>query len=145
MIDINKQYRTRDGLPVRILAADVKSRFPVIYAVKINEREFIYSCTTEGKYYAGSESTTPRDLIEYNPAQDLVLDQPLWVKDTINNEWNKRHFAKFENNKVYCWGGGTTSHTQEGGDIISWKHFSTTDPSSEATLLVGTEPNLAGT
>lgn len=39
------------------------------------------------------------------------VDTKIFVKDFENSCWYERHFAKFENGKVYSWKNGTTSFT----------------------------------
>lgn len=41
---------------------------------------------------------------------NVAVDTPIWVKDE-GGEWCKRHFAKYDNGKVYAWGDGYTSWT----------------------------------
>lgn len=39
----------------------------------------------------------------------IEVDTPIWVSDCGNGDWFKRHFAKYENGKVYAFEGGNTS------------------------------------
>lgn len=39
----------------------------------------------------------------------VATDTPVYVKLNRNDTWDKYHFAKYENGKVYCWSLGTTS------------------------------------
>ena len=50
----------------------------------------------------------------------VEIDTPVLVKDKENEEWKKRHFAKYENGDVYAWVDGQTSWT--GADEIKWKY-----------------------
>lgn len=36
--------------------------------------------------------------------------------------WHKRHFAKYENGKIYTFIGGLTSFTDEGSSLNNWKY-----------------------
>lgn len=40
---------------------------------------------------------------------EVATDTPVYVKLNRNDTWDKYHFAKYENGKVYCWSLGTTS------------------------------------
>lgn len=51
------------------------------------------------------------------------VDTPILVGNTENNVTHKRYFAKYEDGKVYTWGGGTTSWTVSGEyDVTFWKY-----------------------
>ena len=39
----------------------------------------------------------------------VKVDTPVLVKDRENEEWKKRHFAKYEFGRVYVWNNGSTS------------------------------------
>lgn len=49
----------------------------------------------------------------------VPVDTKIFVKEFEEDEWDKRHFAKFENGEVYAYSDGNTSFTT---DIVSpWK------------------------
>ena len=50
----------------------------------------------------------------------VAVDTPIFVKDRVDETWYKRHFAKFENGKVYTWRDGKTSWSSACDDI-SWE------------------------
>ena len=39
----------------------------------------------------------------------IEVDTPVPIKDKENEEWKKRHFAKYEHGRVYVWNNGSTS------------------------------------
>lgn len=39
----------------------------------------------------------------------VAVDTPILVRDSREEAWMKRYFAKYEDNTVYAWNGGTTS------------------------------------
>lgn len=51
---------------------------------------------------------------------------PVDTKILVSNnkeEWFKRHFAKYENEKIYAWADGKTSFSAEYcNDVISWDY-----------------------
>ena len=49
----------------------------------------------------------------------VKVDTPILVSDNGIN-WFKRHFARYENDKVYAFDGGNTSWTV--GRATSWEH-----------------------
>ena len=64
MIDSNKQYTTRDGFPVRIVATDAKGRYPIVGLVDMDNAEYSRQWTADGKADIRSNVTTNYDLIE---------------------------------------------------------------------------------
>lgn len=62
----------------------------------------------------------------------VATDTPVYVKLNRNDTWDKYHFAKYENGKVYCWSLGTTS--------LSTKNTEAYIPVSEVRLVEGGKP-----
>ena len=56
------------------------------------------------------------DKIDWNKVE---VDTKVLVRDRPYNEWLKRHFAKYENGKVYVFNDGRTSWNNEG--ITHWQ------------------------
>lgn len=50
----------------------------------------------------------------------VPVDTPILVRENDKNPWLKRHFAKYEDGKVYTWRFGRTSHTSHKGDTVDW-------------------------
>lgn len=52
----------------------------------------------------------------------VAFDTPILVRDSEKEAWEKRHFAKYENGKVYAWRSGMTSWSTCGsGGARGWK------------------------
>ena len=49
----------------------------------------------------------------------VEIDTPILVRQNEDGEWIRRHFAKYENGKVYVWSDGYTSWSSE-GDMVIW-------------------------
>lgn len=121
-------HRTSDGRKAFLLDVESNSeQYPIIGVVesKGNPDKF-YTL-----FYAKSLKTcedfpSEDDLFEYDPAHDLKLDQPIWVRDTLNKRWLVRHFCKYEHGLLYCWGDGKTSYTTT--DKTIWKEWSAENP-----------------
>lgn len=136
-IEMQKTYKTRSGHNVRILALDVKNElYPVAAAIELPKysgedetQEVIESFTADGWYYSDKQNHR-YDLIEHNPAADLVVDQPLWVRSELASAWVTRHFAKFDDKGVWCFTHGSTSHTVQDPkhDVTAWKYWSAVSP-----------------
>ena len=52
----------------------------------------------------------------------VKVDTPILVRDDEDGEWQKRHFARFKNGKVYAWHDGLTSWSAIGECERSWKY-----------------------
>ena len=53
----------------------------------------------------------------------VKVDTPILVRNTEKEEWQKRHFARFKNGKVYAWYDGLTSWSPAGEDDVNfWKY-----------------------
>lgn len=62
----------------------------------------------------------------------VATDTPIYVKLNRNDTWDKYHFAKYENGKVYCWSLGTTSWSTKSAEAYI--------PVSDARLVEGGKP-----
>ena len=51
----------------------------------------------------------------------VEIDTPILVRDYESQEWEARHFAKYEGGIVYTWDGGSTSWTSK-GNVTEWKY-----------------------
>lgn len=68
MIDITKEYRTRSGYPVRVLATDMSGSKPVLVLVRPGTQfEQLIQVTVEGRAHRSAERSA-FDLIEIPPA-----------------------------------------------------------------------------
>ena len=50
----------------------------------------------------------------------VAVDAPILVRDYESQEWEARHFAKYEDGVIYTWDGGSTSWTSK-GNVTEWK------------------------
>ena len=50
----------------------------------------------------------------------VAVDTPILVKNSKNEYWHERHFAKYVNGRVYAWNDGKTSWTEDG--VIAWEY-----------------------
>lgn len=71
-----------------------------------------------------TEENQQIDIAEYIGIVDrskVPVDTPILVRDFEDAKWIKRHFAYFENGKVYAFDSGGTSWTSKHhGDTTSW-------------------------
>jgi hypothetical protein len=87
MIDINKQYRTRDGREVRIYATDGRGIYPVHGAVKVEDEWIPYTWQEIGVEGVNNA----RDLIEVRPRHKrtawLAVYPNGYIEATSKLEW----------------------------------------------------------
>lgn len=66
------------------------------------------------------------DIAEYLGIVDwskVKVDTPILVSDFNEKNWERRHFAFFDNERVYAWVSGTTSwSTDNDKEAMSWKY-----------------------
>lgn len=51
----------------------------------------------------------------------VAVDTPILVRDSEEEAWRKRYFAKYENGIVYAWENGVTSWSTDSGDVTDWE------------------------
>ena len=69
--------------------------------------------TEEGKEYEEPE-------VDWSKVE---VDTPILVRNTDNEEWNKRYFARYEYETIYAWVNGLTSWTTiDSDDVYAWKY-----------------------
>ena len=52
----------------------------------------------------------------------VAVDTPILVRDSEDEEWQRRHFAKYENGLIYVWIYGYTSWTVPNGITSAWTY-----------------------
>lgn len=67
------------------------------------------------------------DIAEYLGIVDwskVPVDTPILVRDYNGYNWERRYFAKVENDKICAWDGGATSWSVGNGErcFTSWRH-----------------------
>ena len=89
----------KDGKPVPCVSMRCSECgfFSVDYSCRHNVCEWL-----DSEYVA-----TPVDWSK------VAVDTPILVRDSEEEAWRKRYFAKYYNGIVYAWGGGTTSWSAE--------------------------------
>ena len=76
-----------------------------------------YTCNHKVHEWLNSEYVEPP--VDWSK---VAVDTPILVRDSEENAWRKRYFAKYEDNTVYAWGGGATSWSAErSSNITDWK------------------------
>ena len=50
----------------------------------------------------------------------VAVDTQILVRDSREEAWRKRYFAKYENGKVYTWLVGATSWSAHRSNVVGW-------------------------
>jgi hypothetical protein len=78
MIDINKQYRTRDGREVRIYATDGRAMYPIHGAI-LQQHGWQQSCwAVDGLHSISSSGNHSGDIIEVRPRHKRTVWVTVW-------------------------------------------------------------------
>lgn len=60
----------------------------------------------------------------------VPVDTKILVRDTDDEKWMPKYFAKYENQTIYAWGGGATSYSANGA-ITGWRQAMLYEESEE--------------
>lgn len=103
------------------VAVDLEKQKPVdCTEIRCRECKFEMSgipCGSLRKQWCNEEYTEPP--IDWSK---VPVDTPILVKDSHDDEWLHRHFAKFEDGIVYAWDNGRTSWRLLSDEVIDWKY-----------------------
>lgn len=109
-------------LAVKEEAFGLKNGEPAICTeIRCKECDYGKSGSCKGSEYKFREWLNS----EYKPKVDwskVAVDTPILVRDSEEEMWRRRHFAKYENGIVYAWNGGATHWTVRRSSYINdWK------------------------
>lgn len=103
------------------VAVDLEKQKPVdCTEIRCRECKFEMSgipCGSLRKQWCNEEYTEPP--IDWSK---VPVDTPILVKDSHDDEWLHRHFAKFEDGVVYAWDDGKTSWNLSSLGKVDWKY-----------------------
>jgi hypothetical protein len=108
MIDMKKKYRTRSGLPVRILCVDRAGFNPVVYLIMEDGGETIVSATIDGRFASFPGQENGLDLIEIQPFEGFKTDDLVVVWDGDSGLKQFRYFSHTEDGYAVCFVSGTS-------------------------------------
>lgn len=59
-------------------------------------------------------------------------NHPIWVRDSSNSRWVKRHLSHLESGFAFCFADGSSEHTaRPGGRVKGWSEYTDVDPNKE--------------
>lgn len=135
-IDMNKKYKTRSGLPVRIVCVDRKDEeMNVVGLIGVDaDCELILTWDKNGSFL-NSKNLDEYDLIEISPYEDFKVDDLCVVKDYCGNHFF-RYFAKEMEGIAYCFQNGKTSVTGCNELLTQWPTCRKATPEEIATKTI---------
>ena len=109
-IEAGKTYLTREGNKVRIVCDDRKGTHSVIGLMRksSNGNDGVVSFTATGRYHSNNEESKLDLVEEYSFWNNVEVDTPIYVRNSDNNDWLPRYFAKYEDGMVHVWAYGAT-------------------------------------
>lgn len=101
----------------------IKNGEPVLCTeIKCKDCDFLESDSCKGGTHIFREWLNSEYVEPPVDWSKVAVDTPILVKDSKEDVWEKRHFAKYEDNTVYAWYRGTTSWSAcKSDDILAWK------------------------
>lgn len=118
----NKEFykNALDSILESVVAVNKESQ-RVVKCEEINCSECLFR-NLAGDCEANARDWLKSEHVEQVDWSKVKVDTPILVKDTEEEEWQRRHFAGFKNGKVYAWHDGLTSWSAIGECERSWKH-----------------------
>lgn len=120
-IEMGKKYKTRRGYVVRIIHIDNTPAYnhPVVGFVVCSG--VVYQWTKTGRRYNDNE-LSDLDLVEVNEWEDFKIDDPVLVRNSVDEPWKRRYFAGVgDAGKPYAFRDGSTSWSTD-SDPYPWVH-----------------------
>ena len=87
--------------------------------IKCEDCDFDKSDSCEGSEYKFREWLNSEYVESPVDWSKVAVDTPILVRDSEEEAWRKRHFAKYENGIVYAWIAGETSWSANRGNITN--------------------------
>lgn len=78
------------------------------------------SWSAEGLSSRWTYAKLPEDIKKEIDWANIPVDTKIFVKKNKDSRWFRRHFAKYENGKVYAWGNECTSDQTD--DCVWWSY-----------------------
>lgn len=112
-VEVGKYYRTPGGHKVRIYALDGAGGYA--HGARLADGEW------NVETFAPSFVDKFVPWVDPHPAESWPVDAKIRVRQGEGEPWDNRHFAKFEDGRVFAWSAGGTSFTSLPSDTSSWR------------------------
>lgn len=88
-----------------------------IVCTKCEFNSVSYSCNERTREWANSEYVEPS--VDWSK---VAVDTKILVRTHEDSVWERRHFAKYEDGKIYAWSDGLTSWSDAGSiNVSAWE------------------------
>ena len=74
-----------------------------------------HTCGFKARKWLDSEYVEP--TVDWSK---VAVDTQILVRDSREEAWRKKHFAKYENGIVFAWGDGLTSWSAHRSNVVGW-------------------------
>jgi|APSaa5957512493_1039668.scaffolds.fasta_scaffold01901_1 hypothetical protein len=117
-----KKYKTRNGLPARIICDDANNEdYPVVALITTGRGAEEVQVFTAGLRFHTHKGTSELDLIEVTEWDDFEIDDKVLVKDHYSDDWSKRYFAGVIDKKPTIFDNGSTQYSNRFAPV-AWKY-----------------------
>lgn len=99
------------------ITVDKEGRLRDCIAINCNDCAWSSCNACRKKFRAWLEQEYVEPVVDWSK---VPVDTKILVRDSEGEAWRKRHFAKFENGKIYTFNDGRSSFTALEPEFISW-------------------------
>lgn len=126
LYDEGWRYIVADNFENIFLTGEKPSMYDDVDEVRISSCEKCIGAYSIARILPKLKSNEVLDIAEELGIVDwskVKVDTPVFVRDSENDVWKCRYFAKYEYEKVYTWVDGRTSWSNKIADVpVSWKY-----------------------
>lgn len=102
------------------ITVDKEGRLSDCRAINCNDCAWRSSIKCRKKFREWLEQEYVEPPVDWSK---VPVDTKILVRDSEDGRWEKRHFARYENNIVFAWDSGCTSYSAYGCDnVAGWKY-----------------------
>jgi len=113
-IKVGGTYINSLGLKFKVICNDRNHKYSIVYITNDGD------LCTSGLLETGTWK-------EYDLVNDLNVDDKVFVRHEESDNWTPRHFAQLKFGKVFVFGLGRSSFTNEERDLASFKYWKKAD------------------
>lgn len=102
------------------ITVDKEGRLSDCRAINCNDCAWRSSVKCRKKFRKWLEQEYVEPTVDWSKVH---VDTKILVRDSEDGRWEKRHFARYENNIVFAWDRGCTSYSADGYyNVSTWKY-----------------------
>lgn len=102
------------------ITVDKRGRLSDCFAINCHDCAWSSCNNCRKKFMAWLEQEYVEPTVDWSKVH---VDTKILVRDSEDGRWEKRHFARYENNIVFAWDRGCTSYSADGyHNVSTWKY-----------------------